>query len=87
MALLDAELEEQGVSILDVGRALRQLNDRVQIIVITNPRSWLTEEINELEPRGYISKPLDAAELARMMNNGKPNDPQGRIRLPEACSR
>lgn len=76
VALLDAELEEQGVSILDVGRALRQLNDRVQIIVITNPRSWLTEEINELEPRGYISKPLDAAELARMMNNGKPNDPQ-----------
>jgi REP element-mobilizing transposase RayT/DNA-binding response OmpR family regulator len=76
VALLDAELEEQGVSILDVGRALRQLNDKVQIIVITNPRSWLTEEINELEPRGYISKPLDAAELARMMNNGKQNEPK-----------
>lgn len=76
VALLDAELEEQGVSILDVGRALRQLNDKVQIIVITNPRSWLTEEINELAPRGYISKPLDAAELAKMMNNGKPTNPK-----------
>ena len=76
VALLDAELEEQGVSILDVGRALRQLNNKVQIIVITNPRSWLTEEINELAPRGYISKPLDAAELAKMMNTGKPTNPK-----------
>jgi REP element-mobilizing transposase RayT/DNA-binding response OmpR family regulator len=75
LALLDAELEDHGVSILDVGRALRQLNDKIQFIVITNPKSWLTEEINELAPRGYISKPFDAAELAKMMNNGKLTNP------------
>ena len=76
LALLDAELEDQGVSILDVGRALRQFNNKIQFIVITNPRSWLTEEINELAPRGFISKPLDAAELAKMMNDGKPTNPK-----------
>ena len=76
LALLDAELEDQGVSILDVGRALRQFNDKIQFIVITNPRSWLTEEINELAPRGFISKPLDAAELAKMMTDGKPTNPK-----------
>jgi REP element-mobilizing transposase RayT/ActR/RegA family two-component response regulator len=86
VALLDAELEDQGVSLLDVGRALRQLNDKVQIIVITNPRSWLTEEINELAPRGYISKPLDAAELARMMNDGKPNNPKVEPASPRPVS-
>ena len=76
LALLDAELEDQGVSLLDMGRALRQLNDKIQFIVITNPRSWLTEEINELAPRGFISKPLDAAELAKMMNDGKATNPK-----------
>ena len=76
LALLDAELEDQGVSILDVGRALRQFNDKIQFIVITNPKSWLTEEINELAPRGFISKPLDAAELAKMMNDSKPTNPK-----------
>jgi REP element-mobilizing transposase RayT len=74
LALLDAELEDHGVSILDVGRALRQLNDKIQFIVITNPKSWLTEEINELAPRGFISKPLDAAELAQMMNDVNPSN-------------
>jgi REP element-mobilizing transposase RayT len=76
LAFLDAELEDHGVSILDVGRALRQFNINIQFIVITNPRSWLTEEINELAPRGFISKPLDAAELAKMMNDGKPSNPK-----------
>jgi REP element-mobilizing transposase RayT len=76
LAFLDAELEDHGVSILDVGRALRQFNGNIQFIVITNPRSWLTEEINELAPRGFISKPLDAAELAKMMNDGKPSNPK-----------
>jgi REP element-mobilizing transposase RayT len=76
LALLDAELEDHGVSILDVGRALRQFNEKIQFIVITNPRSWLSEEINELAPRGFISKPLDAAELVKMMNDGKPSNPK-----------
>jgi REP element-mobilizing transposase RayT/DNA-binding response OmpR family regulator len=73
LVLLDAELEEQGISILDVGRAFRQLNDKVQFIVITNSKSWLTEEINELTPRGFISKPLNAAELAQMINDVNPS--------------
>jgi len=82
LVLLDAELEDQGISILDVGRAFRQLNNKVQFIVITNPRSWLTEEINELAPRGYISKPLDAAELAQMMNEINPSNPKTGTSVP-----
>ena len=74
LVLLDAEVEDQGISILDVGRAFRQLNNKVQFIIITNPRSWLSEEINELAPRGFISKPLDAAELAQMMNDMNPSN-------------
>jgi REP element-mobilizing transposase RayT/DNA-binding response OmpR family regulator len=82
LVLLDAELEDQGISILDVGRAFRQFNDKVQFIVITNPRSWLTEEINELAPRGFISKPLDAAELAHMMNDVNPSTPKAETPAP-----
>jgi REP element-mobilizing transposase RayT/ActR/RegA family two-component response regulator len=84
--LLDAELEDQGISILDVGRAFRQLNDKVQFIVITNPRSWLTEEINELAPRGFISKPLDAAELAHMMNDVNPSNPRAETPAPRTAA-
>jgi REP element-mobilizing transposase RayT/DNA-binding NarL/FixJ family response regulator len=67
LAFLDAELEDQGISIHDVGYSLRQLNPQINFIVITNAKSYLPESVNQLAPRGYVHKPVDPAQLVRLV--------------------
>src|SRR4051794_20108231 len=65
VVVFDAALEEVELSILDIGHALRQVNDQIRLIIVKPEGQKLT--LGELVPAATLSKPLSISELEKAL--------------------
>ncbi len=70
LAILDAELNDADISILDIGRALREINGNIQFVIVT--RSGQDTQTTELSPLGILSKPIALPELQKLLGKAVP---------------
>jgi REP element-mobilizing transposase RayT len=54
LALLDAEMEQQGVSVTDIGYALRQINPEIQFILIQTKQGDIPAGVEALGPAAAL---------------------------------
>lgn len=64
--ILDAELEDVGLSLLDIGPALRQVKSNVQFIFVKRPGQDLEEGLS-LNPAATLVKPISISELTSLL--------------------
>ncbi len=64
--VLDAELEDVGLSLLDIGYALRQVKSSVQFILAKRPGQNLEEGLM-LNPAATLVKPISTSELTSLL--------------------
>ena len=64
--ILDAELEDVGLSLLDIGYALRQVKRDVQFILAKRPGQDLEEGLM-LNPAAALFKPISISELTSLL--------------------
>ncbi len=69
MAILDAALDEVDISILDIGYALRQINENIEFIVVVPDG----QEPNpgQLAPLGILTKPVSIPEIENLLGKMK----------------
>ncbi|PWH12367.1 MAG: hypothetical protein DDG60_13500 [Anaerolineae bacterium] len=66
VVILDADLEDVGLSLLDIGHALRQVKSDVQFILARSPSQNLEESLG-LNPSAILDKPLSMPDLAAVL--------------------
>jgi REP element-mobilizing transposase RayT/DNA-binding response OmpR family regulator len=66
IVFLDVELEERGISILDVGYALLQINPALQFVILT--RNGQVPELGSLSARAVMRKPITESDLRGVLN-------------------
>jgi REP element-mobilizing transposase RayT/DNA-binding NarL/FixJ family response regulator len=66
LVFLDTEIGDNNLSILEIGYALRQLNDHIDFVIIAAQGE--TVEVGKLNARGTLYKPLDQVELIDLVN-------------------
>jgi len=66
LALIDAALEEIGIGVLDVGYALRQLNQDLGLVILVNKDE--SPALNGLQVIGALLKPIDPAALGGLLD-------------------
>jgi len=64
--ILDAELEDVGLSLLDIGYALRQVKGDLQFVLARRPGQNLEEGL-VLNPAATLTKPISIAELTGLL--------------------
>ncbi len=74
--ILDAELEDVGLSLLDIGYALRQVKGDVKFILATRPGQTLEDGLM-LNPAATLTKPISIPELTSLLNNLTVFQPKG----------
>jgi REP element-mobilizing transposase RayT/DNA-binding response OmpR family regulator len=74
LALIDSALEDIGIGVLDVGYALRQLNQEIEIVILTGGNDM--PMINGLSILGTLGKPIDAASLTGLVDELFPQLPK-----------
>lgn len=62
---LDVELEESGISILDVGYALRQINPALKVIILTH--NGEIPDLGSLAPLAIVRKPVSASDIKNVL--------------------
>lgn len=72
LALLDTEMELQGVSITDIGYALRQINPHIQFVVIKSRRGETPVGIEALSPRATLPATLEFSDLQGLLSGLAP---------------
>lgn len=74
--ILDAELEDVGLSLLDIGYALRQVKSDVQFILARRAGQTLDEGLM-LNPAVTLDKPISIPELTRHLEKLTPSSTRG----------
>jgi REP element-mobilizing transposase RayT len=72
LALLDTEMEQQGVSITDIGYALRQINPQIQFVVIKGRRGELPTGMDALSPRATLPADFEFSALQGLVSDALP---------------
>ena len=66
VVLLDAQLEDQELSVMDIGYGLRQLKTDIQFIVVVRPGQNL-DAAETLSPLAMLNMPVNLPELTRLL--------------------
>ena len=66
VVLLDAQLEDQELSVMDIGYGLRQLKTDIQFIVVVRPGQNL-DAAETLAPRAMLNMPVNLPELTHLL--------------------
>ena len=74
LAILDAELEEVELSLQDIGFALRQIKAEIQFVLVMRVGQEL--ESGSLGPLATLFKPLNLADLTRLLEAPEPATPK-----------
>ena len=73
LALLDSEMEQQGISVTDIGYALRQINPDIEFIIIENERGEIPSGLESLAPRATLPASYEFAALQALVNDILPD--------------
>ena len=76
VAILDTDLEDEHISISDIGNALRQINPTIDFIVIA-PEGRESKP-GELTPMVTFPKPVSISEIEKLLTKGKGPAPKAK---------